>query len=154
MFFLTFNYTLSLHRLHMISDPGHIYMVHSSRSHLLCTDKHWSDGSHCLIVTDRTPLCTSHTVGILWMGLTGPYGLRVAILKHMIHYIISPDKNMLWLYNTFILNISLSLVFMKLHNCSERGQNLGSLKMIPLEQEKDKSLVVFVRQNEVHLYWL
>jgi hypothetical protein len=35
---LTFDYTLSLHRLRMISDPGHICMVHSSQSHLFGYD--------------------------------------------------------------------------------------------------------------------
>jgi len=88
------------------------------------------------------------------MGLTGSHGLTVAISKYMIHYVISPDKNILWLYNAFIPNTSLSLVFMKLQNCNEIGQNLGYLKTSPLEQGKDKSLVVFVRQNKVPLYWL
>jgi len=60
-----------------------------------------------------------HIVGIPRMGLTGSHGLTVAISKHMIHYVISPYKNMLWLYNTFIPNTSLSLVFMKLQNCNE-----------------------------------
>jgi len=38
------------------------------------------------------------------MGLTGLRGLTVAISKYMIHHVISPDKYMLWLYNTFTLH--------------------------------------------------